>query len=232
MSEHTSFKIGGAADLFCIPTSTEDFVRLISLIRERKQSYFVLGNGSNILVSDKGIRGVVIDTTALTGLELSGTTVKADCGTELETLTQFVGNKSLTGLEFAYGIPGTVGGAVTMNAGAYGGEIKDVLTSVTVLTSRGKVLTLSNEKMQFAYRQSIVQQSDMIVLSAQFELKKGVYSQIKERMEELHEQRWTKQPMDLPSGGSVFKRPEGHYTGQLVDECSLRCYRIGCAGIS
>lgn len=232
MSKHTSFKIGGPADLFLIPANIRDFIELVTLIRERKIPYFILGNGSNILVSDKGIRSAVIDTTSLTGMQLEGTSVKVDCGTELETLTQFVAKNSLTGFEFAYGIPGTVGGAVTMNAGAYGGEIKDILKSSTVLTTRGRVQTLSREKMQFAYRQSVIQQSDLIVLSAEFQLHKGVFSQINEKMDELHEQRWTKQPMDLPSGGSVFKRPEGHYTGQLVDECSLRGYRIGEAAIS
>ena len=232
MSKHTSFKIGGTADIYLIPKTQAELVSSIHLVREHELPLFIIGNGSNILVSDKGIRGVVIDTTGFAKIIINPPFITSYSGTKLEELTMIVGDEGMTGLEFAHGIPGTVGGAVTMNAGAYGGEIKDVLYSATLLTATGEVVEFSNEQMQFEYRKSIIQSSEMIVLSATFKLEYGILEEIEEKMEQLKEERWCKQPMDFPSGGSVFKRPPGHYTGKLIDDCNLRGYQVGGAGIS
>ncbi len=232
LKKYTSFKIGGPADIFVSPMNIEEFIDIYSYVQEQKLPYFILGNGSNILVSDKGIRGVVINMTRLNKLECKDSVLTAQCGVLLEDLTLKAKELSLTGLEFAYGIPGSVGGAVTMNAGAYGGEIKDCFKSAKLLSKSGEVVTMLSTDMNFGYRQSIIQTGDFIVLEATFELTKGNLNDITARMDELKEQRWLKQPMELPSGGSVFKRPEGHYTGKLVDDCDLRGYQIGGARIS
>ncbi len=232
LKNHTSFKIGGPADLFIIPQSIEEFTKLFRFIQQNELPYFILGNGSNILVSDKGIRGIVLDMTKLNSISYEDNRLTAESGVLLEDLTIRAKQLSLTGLEFAYGIPGSVGGAVTMNAGAYGGEIKDCFEKALLMNLQGILIEKSLHEMQFDYRHSLIQTDNYIVLSATFKLAKGNFEDISNQMEQLKEQRWLKQPMVLPSAGSVFKRPEGFFTGKLVDDCGLRGHQIGGARVS
>ena len=233
MASHTTFRIGGPADYFVMPENTEELAGVLKLCKEEKVPYFILGNGSNLLVGDKGFRGVVIQLYKnFDGVEIFGTTVKARAGAMLIRVAKEAGKAALTGLEFASGIPGTIGGAMVMNAGAYGGEMKDVVTEVTVLTKTGEVKTLTGEQMNFRYRGSVVEDEGYIVLEAVMELKEGNLEEIQARMEELSVQRRTKQPIEFPSAGSTFKRPEGYFAGKLIQDAGLRGYRVGGAQVS
>ena len=228
MSLHTSFKIGGPADIYAIPETQAEFIHLVTYAIENKMQYFVLGRGSNLLVSDKGIRAIVISTECLKKITLDENYISAYCGVKLSDLCGFAQQVGLSGLEFASGIPGSVGGAVYMNAGAYKGEIKDVLycskcidPTLETLKSSSPILHLKADAHEFSYRNSILQAKGYIHLSSVFKLKVDAHEAIKERMDELEYQRNSKQPMELPSAGSVFKRPDGHFTGQLVDDCEI-----------
>ena len=233
MASHTTFKIGGPADYFVKPETVEELAAVLKLCKEEEVPYFILGNGSNLLVGDKGFRGVVIQLYKnFDGMTIEGTTVTAKAGAMLVRVAKESGKAGLTGLEFASGIPGTIGGAMVMNAGAYGGEMKDVVTSVTVLTKDGEIKKLSGEEMNFRYRGSVVEDEDYIVLEAVMELKEGNLEEIQARMAELTVQRKTKQPIEFPSAGSTFKRPEGYFAGKLIQDAGLRGFQVGGAQVS
>ena len=233
MASHTTFKIGGPADYFVMPETSEELAAVLKLCKEENMPYFILGNGSNLLVGDKGFRGVVIQLYKnFDGICLEGTKITAKAGAMLIRVAKEAGKAGLTGLEFASGIPGTIGGAMVMNAGAYGGEMKDVVTAVTVLTKEGEIKTLSGEEMNFRYRGSVVEDEGYIVLEAVMELKEGNQEEIQARMEELSLQRRTKQPIEYPSAGSTFKRPEGYFAGKLIQDAGLRGFQVGGAQVS
>ena len=233
MAAHTTFRIGGPADYFVMPETVEELANVLKLCREEKVPYFILGNGSNLLVGDKGFSGVVIQLYKnFDGLSVEGTRVTAKSGAMLIRVAKEAAKAGLTGLEFASGIPGTIGGAMVMNAGAYGGEMKDVVTSVTVLTKNGDIKTLSGEEMNFRYRGSVVEEEGYIVLEAVMELAEGKLEEIQARIEELSVQRRTKQPIEYPSAGSTFKRPEGYFAGKLIQDANLRGYQVGGAQVS
>lgn len=239
MSLHTSFEIGGPAELYCLPASQAEFMQLISFALKNSVSWMIAGRGSNLLVSDSGITGMVIATQHYSKITKDENYVSAYCGVSMEDLCDFCRDNGLAGLEFASGIPGSVGGAVFMNAGAYGGEIKDVLYCSKAINptqlnidANSPVLHIRHEQHEFAYRHSSFQTNNYLHLSSVFKLSYDAPDAIRARMQDLHEQRWSKQPMDLPSGGSVFKRPQGHFTGKLIDDCGLRGFQIGAAKIS
>ena len=233
MASHTTFRIGGPADYFVMPETVEELAKVLKICKEENIPYFILGNGSNLLVGDKGFRGVVIQLYKnFDGLQIEGTTVTAKAGAMLIRVAKESGRAGLTGLEFASGIPGTIGGAMVMNAGAYGGEMKDVVTAVTVLTKDGEIKTLTNEEMNFRYRGSVVEDEAYIVLEAVMELQEGNLEEIQTRIDELSVQRRTKQPIEFPSAGSTFKRPEGYFAGKLIQDADLRGYQVGGAQVS
>ena len=233
MASHTTFRIGGPADYFVMPETVEELRDILALCKEEGLPYFILGNGSNLLVGDKGFRGVVIQLYKnFDGLSIEGTKVTAKSGAMLIRVAKEAGKAGLTGLEFASGIPGTIGGAMVMNAGAYGGEMKDVVTAVTVLTKDGEIKTLTGSEMNFRYRGSVVEDEGYIVLEAVMELKIGNLEEIQARIEELSLQRKTKQPIEYPSAGSTFKRPEGHFAGKLIMDAGLRGFTVGGAQVS
>ena len=239
LSVHCTFKIGGPAELFVLPESEEQLCRTVELCRAAGVRQYLLGNGSNILFADEGYRGVVIDMTALkneivfdTAPDADGETVTAGAGQKLSALCTAALDRGLAGLEFAYGIPGTVGGAVYMNAGAYGGEMKDVLQSVRYLTAEGSIVEVPAEELDLRYRHSIFEENGGCILSARFRLQKGDRDAIRARMNELMEKRIDKQPLDKPSAGSTFKRPAGAFAAALIDQCGLRGFRHGGAAIS
>lgn len=233
MSLHTTFRIGGPADLFVMPGSIQAVAESIRICKETQTPYAVIGNGSNLLVSDAGYRGVIIqigrNLNQITG---NGEEIRAQAGAMLSVIAKTALLESLTGFEFASGIPGTLGGAVVMNAGAYGGEMKDVLTEVTVLTREGEIRTIPAEKLELGYRTSLAAKNGWIILEAVLRFQKGDAEAIRSRMEELKMQRVTKQPLDLPSAGSTFKRPEGYFAGKLIMDAGLRGFTVGGAQIS
>lgn len=233
MSLHTTFRIGGPADLFVTPGSIQAVADSIRICKETQTPYAVIGNGSNLLVSDAGYRGVIIqigrNLNQITG---NGEEIRAQAGAMLSVIAKTALSESLTGFEFASGIPGTLGGAVVMNAGAYGGEMKDVLTEVTVLTREGEIRTIPAEKLELGYRTSLAAKNGWIILEAVMKFQKGDAEAIRGRMEELKIQRVTKQPLDLPSAGSTFKRPEGYFAGKLIMDAGLRGFTVGGAQIS
>ena len=232
MKNHTSFKIGGPADEFCQVTSAEEIQELICYAKEKNIPYTIIGNGSNLLVSDKGIRGLVIKIAkGFDSAEVSDTKITASAGILLSKLAKVALANSLSGLEFASGIPGTLGGAVYMNAGAYGGEIRDVVKSVTYLED-GKIKTADKEELGFGYRKSRFSDSGCIILSAELELKAGDKDKISEKMEDFKERRCSKQPLSMPSAGSTFKRPEGYFAGKLIEDAGLKGFGIGGAMVS
>jgi len=239
MSGHTSFKIGGPADAYASPSSVKDLAMLLRFCLEHEVPYLMLGKGSNLLVSDEGVRAVVISMERFTRITRDGQFVSAFAGVSLRELCEYAQKEGLAGLEFASGIPGSVGGAVFMNAGAYGGEIRDMLycskcliPEVGELQGDYPVKHLKAADHCFGYRSSALQKRGLIAISSVFKLVEDDPQSILERMQDLDRQRWDKQPMDLPSAGSVFKRPEGYFTGKLVDDCGLRGFRIGDAMVS
>ncbi len=233
MNRHTSFKIGGPADVLVMPKSVDDLKVVVETCQANTCPVHIVGNCSNLLVGDDGVRGVVVKLSEnFSGVEIDGNRVKAQSGILLSQLSSKVVEKSLGGFEFASGIPGTIGGAVFMNAGAYGGEMKDVVREVTVLTRHGEVLSLSNEELEFGYRMSAVQREKHIVLEVLMELEEKPYGEIKQLIDDLTEKRTSKQPLHLPSAGSTFKRPEGHFAGKLIDDAGLRGVRHGDAQVS
>lgn len=233
MSLHTTFRIGGPADLFVMPGSIQAVADSIRICKETQTPYAVIGNGSNLLVSDTGYRGVIIQIGRnLNQVSVNGEEIRAQAGAMLSVIAKTALSESLTGFEFASGIPGTLGGAAVMNAGAYGGEMKDVLTEVTVLTREGEIRTVPAEKLEMGYRTSLAAKNGWIILEAVLKFQKGDAEAIRGRMEELKMQRVTKQPLDLPSAGSTFKRPEGYFAGKLIMDAGLRGFTVGGAQIS
>lgn len=233
MRNHTSFKLGGAADVLVEPESIQELQTAIRVLEENGIPYYIIGNGTNLLVSDQGIRGAIVKLGDKFGkVEITGEEITAECGVLLSTLSKAAARESLTGLEFASGIPGAVGGAIAMNAGAYDGEMKDVVKWVEVLDKKLEVVRLSNEQMHFGYRKSIVEPEGLIVLSCCVGLKKGDQQAINDKMADLAVRRKTKQPLHLPSAGSTFKRPEGYFASKLIEDAGLKGYSIGGAQVS
>ncbi len=234
MSKRTSFKIGGPADIFVSVQTRDELKTVIQMTKEQNIPLTVIGNGTNLLVSDKGIRGVVVSLDGdFCSLQfIDGNKIIAGAGAMLSHLCQFAHGNSLAGLEFAYGIPGSVGGAVYMNAGAYGGEMKDVAAACEYITIDGEINSLTIDEMELDYRKSFFTGKDHIILSATFVLEKGDKDRIKGTMRELMGKRSDKQPLELPSAGSAFKRPEGHFAGALIERCGLKGYTVGGAQVS
>ena len=235
MSRHTSFRVGGPAKRMAFPEKGEQLVLLLETARELGASPLVIGNGTNLLAPDEGLDRLVINTTGLCRLEAGEApgTVTADAGVTLARLADFACRQGLTGLEFAHGIPGTVGGGVCMNAGAYDGEMKGVIQSVTVLFPEDGIRTLSNAEMDFGYRHSLLSDHpDAVVLRAEFALAPGEETAIREKMRDLMARRKASQPLEYPSAGSTFKRPAGYYAGTLIDQCGLKGLTVGGAQVS
>ena len=233
MKKHTTFRVGGDADYFVTPRCKEEVKAVVTLCREMGMPYYILGNGSNLLVGDKGYRGVMIQIyKEMNQIQVEGNIIHAQAGALLSKIGMTALEAGLTGFEFASGIPGTLGGAVVMNAGAYGGEMKDVLADVTVLTPEGDIIVLKNEELELGYRTSIITRKDYVVLGADIRLETGEKEAIKARMDELKVQRTTKQPLEYPSAGSTFKRPEGYFAGKLIQDAGLRGFQVGGAQVS
>lgn len=233
MSAHTSFHIGGPADALAVPANREDILTVLRIAREEKTPLTVIGNGSNLLVRDKGIRGIVLKLgNALKHWEQDGDTFVFDSGVSLAQCCRIIGEAGYTGMEFAVGIPGSLGGAVFMNAGAYDGEMKDTVVSVQVMTRTGEIKTLDKDALDFSYRHSALQGSDDIVLTVTLRVKKGDKAAIQAKMDDFSQRRISKQPLDIPSAGSTFKRPEGRFVGQMVEQSGLKGFRIGGAEVS
>ena len=233
MKFHTTFKIGGPADYFCRPCDAGELSGLIRLLKEEDIPYIITGNGSNMLVSDKGIEGAVISiSNKFNRIDTDGETVCAGAGALLGTISKTALSNGLSGLEFASGIPGTLGGAVYMNAGAYGGEMKDVVKSVSFMDTDGIIGNISGEELCFGYRKSYFTDKNLIILSCEMKLKKGVREEIAAKMSELSKRRSSKQPLDMPSAGSVFKRPQGYFAGTLIEQAGLKGFSIGGAEVS
>lgn len=233
MNRHTTFRIGGPADYFLLPSSSEEVKGILEICREESLQYFILGNGSNLLVSDEGYRGVIIQLYRnYGGLTVEGTEIRAGAGVLLSQIAAAARNESLTGFEFAGGIPGTLGGAVVMNAGAYGGELKDVLKEAVVMDREGNIFTVPVEKLAMGYRTSLVKTAGYLVLEVVISLKKGSQEEIRDTMKDLADRRISKQPLEYPSAGSTFKRPEGYFAGKLIMDAGLRGYQVGGAQVS
>lgn len=232
MSRHTTFAAGGAARYYVTPGTMEELAQVIALCREQELVWMLLGKGSNLLVSDAGYDGVMISTAKLSECRLDGDELYAEAGCSLAKLAGAAQRSGYTGLEFAAGIPGTLGGAVVMNAGAYGGEMKDVLTEVQVLTPEGEPVWIPAEQMDLGYRHSCVAERGYAVLAAKMHLTAGDPAQIRAAMEDLAARRREKQPLEYPSAGSTFKRPEGYFAGKLIQDAGLRGFQVGGAQVS
>ena len=234
MSEHTSFKTGGNADILAFPHNTQCLADIICFARENKVPFTVIGNGSNLLVSDGGIRGIVIKTSGkLNKTTIDGDIITAEAGASLSRVCLTALDNSLGGMEFAYGIPGSAGGAVVMNAGAYGGEIKDILYDVTHITPDGRIETVQSEKLGLSYRHSFYSDNpDYIITAVRLKLHKDSPAEIKSKMDDFISRRKSKQPIEYPSAGSTFKRPEGYFAGKLIEDCGLKGFSIGGAKVS
>lgn len=229
---HTTFKVGGEADVFIEVANVDEASEIIKYLNLIGYDYYVLGKGSNILVGDKGYRGVIISLNSLRDISVDGDVISVSAGVNLSRIANVALENSLTGMEFASGIPGSLGGALTMNAGAYGGEMKDIVESVEVIAQDGSIYTLSNEEMLFGYRDSIIKHQKLLCVSAVIRLNKGDKEAISERMSELNNARKEKQPLEYPSAGSTFKRPEGYFAGKLIMDAGLSGYTIGGAQVS
>lgn len=233
MSRHTTFRTGGPADIYIEPSGVEELKQVLDICREENVAYTIIGNGSNLLVGDGGYRGVLISFgKPFAQVTIEGAQVRTGAGALLSAVAKQVLNASLTGFEFAAGIPGTIGGAVVMNAGAYGGELCQVLREATVLTPEGEVKTLPAEELELGYRSSCVQKNGYIVLEAVLQLQLGNADDIRAVMDDLASKRREKQPLEYPSAGSTFKRPEGHFAGRLIQDAGLRGFRVGGAQVS
>lgn len=233
MSRHTTFQVGGEAECLIDIASEEVLVKLLKYLNIIEIPYFILGNGSNLLVSDKGYDGVILRIgNKMSGIKVEGDRITAQAGALLSRVAKTACEHSLTGLEFASGIPGSLGGAIVMNAGAYDGEMSRVVETVKVMNKEGEIMVLDNESMEFSYRNSIIRNRPFIVLEAVLRLQPGEQSEIKNKMDDFAERRREKQPLEYPSAGSTFKRPEGYYAGKLIMDAGLRGYRIGSAQVS
>lgn len=233
MSRHTTFRIGGGADCLLQIESQEQLKGILGYLQQLEIPYFVLGNGSNILVSDNGFAGVVLEIAdKMSDVRVEGTCIIAQAGAPMSKIARAAYENELTGFEFAAGIPGTIGGGVVMNAGAYGGELKQVVTGVKVLDKDGEVLGLDNASMEFGYRTSAIKNHPFIVTEVCIQLQPGKKEEIKAVMDDLAARRREKQPLEYPSAGSTFKRPEGHFAGKLIMDAGLRGFRVGDAQVS
>lgn len=232
MCEHTSFKIGGNADLFVTPQSTEELSAVLECLKNEKIPCFILGKGSNLIVSDKGIEGAVISLQRLDKISVFGDTIIASAGASLAAVCVVAMQNGLSGLEFAYGIPGSVGGAIYMNAGAYGGEMSQVVLSAKGINLCGNIVDIPLSEMQLGYRTSIFKQNGMVVTEITFKLEKGDSAEIQAKMEDYMGRRRDKQPLQYPSAGSTFKRPEGYFAGALIEKNGLKGARVGGAMVS
>lgn len=233
MSLHTTFKIGGTADYFLQPTTLEEIRHAMKVCKEENLPYYVIGNGSNLLVTDKGYRGAIIQIYKnYDFVKIEDTIVEAGAGVNLGALAKKIAKNSLQGFEFAAGIPGTLGGALYMNAGAYGGEMKQVVQSVTLLNEQGEIETLLAKDLEFGYRYSVFHKKNYIALSARMNFEKGKEERIEQEISMLNRKRREKQPLEFPSAGSTFKRPEGYYAGKLIMDAGLKGYTIGGACVA
>lgn len=232
MSEHIYFKVGGPADILVTPVNEEQVVKTLKLCREYKVPYFILGNGSNILVKDGGISGVVIKFNKLNKIKTEGKFVIAQSGALLKDISKAALEDNLKGFEFACGIPGSIGGAVFMNAGAYDGEMSHVIKSARVIDEDFNIKTLNKEELDLGYRSSSVMKKGYVILEATVELESGEYSTIKNKIDDLTNKRESKQPLEYPSAGSTFKRPEGYFAGKLIQDSGLKGFSIGGAAVS
>lgn len=232
LSQYVNFKVGGPADILVTPINKEQIVKTVAVCKENNIPFYVIGNGSNLLVKDGGFRGVVISLTKVSNVTVDGERIEAECGAMLKQVSDKAVENSLTGFEFACGIPGTVGGAVFMNAGAYNGEMSQIIESADIIDENGDISTLTNEELELGYRSSIVMKKGYVVLSATFKLKKGTIKSIKDLVDDLTGKRESKQPLEYPSAGSTFKRPEGYFAGKLIQDAGLKGCSIGGAAVS
>ena len=233
MKKHTTFRIGGPAEYLILPQTAEEIADVVKLCRQEEIPWYIVGNGSNLLVADEGVRGVVIQLLRnFNQIQVEGCQIRMQAGAQNAAVAKRALDASLTGFEFAAGIPGTIGGAVVMNAGAYGGEMKDILKEVTVLDQNGMIRTIPAEELELGYRASIIARKGYVVLEAVIVLKTGDPKEIKAAMDDLKEKRVTKQPLEYPSAGSTFKRPEGYFAGKLIMDAGLRGFSVGGAQIS
>ena len=232
LSQYVNFKVGGPADILLTPKNKEQVIKTVNVCKENNIPFYVIGNGSNLLVKDGGFRGVIISLTNVNQVLVNGERIEAECGAMLKSVSDKAVDNSLTGFEFACGIPGTVGGAVFMNAGAYDGEISHVIESAEVINEDGEVIKLSKEELHLGYRSSIVMEKGYVVLCATFKLNKGTVKSIKDLVADLTNKRESKQPLEYPSAGSTFKRPVGYFAGKLIQDAGLKGYSVGGAAIS
>ena len=233
MSRHTTFRIGGPADYFVMPSENGQIRDVIRMCREQAVPYYVMGNGSNLLVGDRGFRGVIIQIGRnMSRIDVAGTRIRVQAGALLSKVASAALEASLAGMEFASGIPGTLGGALRMNAGAYGGEMKDIVRGAEVLTAEGEIRQLLVDELGMGYRTSVIARNDYVALGAELSLEPGDPKEIRAKMEELKRRRIEKQPLEYGSAGSTFKRPEGHFAGKLIEEAGLRGYTVGGAQVS
>ncbi|MEA4924423.1 MAG: UDP-N-acetylmuramate dehydrogenase [Syntrophomonadaceae bacterium] len=233
MSNHTTFKIGGPADVMVLPVTIADIKTTITYCRQNNHPLFIFGLGSNLVVRDKGIRGIVVKIgNNLKAVNVSGTEIYAQAGIRLSELARKAADNALSGLEFAEGIPGSLGGAVVMNAGAYDGEIKDVVTEVEAISASGEERVFAAAEMDFSYRRSVFQHNDYIIVAARMKLRPGAKPEIQSRMREYARSRREKQPLEYPSAGSVFRRPPGYFVGPMIEKMGLKGYSIGGAQVS
>lgn len=233
MASHTTFRIGGLADCFVQLENTEQLIKVQKYLSQVGVPFFILGNGSNLLVSDAGFRGVILQIgPKMSKVTVEGNVIVAQAGAFMAQIARTAMEHELAGMEFASGIPGTIGGGVVMNAGAYGGELSQIVTQVNVVNSEGEIMELDNETMEFGYRTSTIRNNPFTVTEVILRLEKGDRQQIRERMEELAARRREKQPLEYPSAGSTFKRPAGYYAGQLIMEAGLRGFQCGGAKVS
>lgn len=233
MASHTTFRIGGLADCFVQLENTEQLIKVQKYLSQVGVPFFILGNGSNLLVSDAGFRGVILQIgPKMNRVTVEGNVIVAQAGASMAQIARTAMEHELTGMEFASGIPGTIGGGVVMNAGAYGGELSQIVTQVNVVNNEGEIMELDNETMEFGYRTSTIRNNPFTVTEVILRLEKGDRRQIRERMEELAAKRRDKQPLEYPSAGSTFKRPAEHYAGQLIMEAGLRGFQCGGAKVS
>ncbi len=232
LAPYCSMKAGGKAKYFCLPKTAEELISALRYFRERGEKHIVVGNCSNLLFTDEGYDGAVIIAAGIRGSKSEDGNITAYCGETLSSLARIACENSLTGLEFCYGIPGTVGGGVYMNAGAYGGEISQAFRCGKFLDENNEILSLNNEEMDFGYRKSVLNRKNLVLLSAEFACQKGEKAAIRARMDELMAKRKASQPLEYPSCGSAFKRPEGHYAGALIEQCGLKGLTVGGAQVS
>ncbi len=232
LKEYTMTKLGGVADVFVLPETEEEAAAVVKYAYDQRVPLLMLGNGSNMVVRDGGVRGIVVTFTKLNEIRVNGTQIYAQSGALIKDVSKLAAKESLTGFEFACGIPGSVGGAMAMNAGAYGGEIKDIIISSTVLTKEGKRIVLSKDELDLKYRHSIIAQEGYYVLSSLFQLEVGDKEEIDEKIADLTFKRESKQPLEFPSAGSVFKRPPGYFAGKLIQDSGLQGKGVGGAEVS